>query len=90
MTAIDNISQVTTIGGRSFKWGARTYVMGIINVTTDSFSGDGLRTDVDAAVAQALAFQAAGADVIDVGGESSRPPERLAARAPSLYQQTRS
>lgn len=63
-----------TIGGRGFQWGARTYVMGIVNVTTDSFSGDGLSTDVDAAVAQALAFQDAGADIIDVGGESSRPP----------------
>jgi dihydropteroate synthase len=63
-----------TIGGHGFQWGARTYVMGIVNVTTDSFSGDGLSTDVDAAVAQALAFQDAGADIIDVGGESSRPP----------------
>lgn len=63
-----------TIGGRSFDWGSRTYVMGIVNVTTDSFSGDGLSTDVDAAVSQALAFQEQGADIIDVGGESTRPP----------------
>lgn len=56
-----------------FVWGARTYIMGIVNVTPDSFSGDGLRDDVEAAVAQARAFVAAGADIIDVGGESTRP-----------------
>jgi dihydropteroate synthase len=64
----------TPIGGRDFQWGSRTYVMGIVNVTIDSFSGDGLSDNVDAAVAQALAFQEQGADVIDVGGESTRPP----------------
>ena len=74
MTSIDNISQMTTTDGRGFHWGVRTYVMGIVNVTTDSFSGDGLSTDVEAAVGQALTFQAAGADIIDIGGESSRPP----------------
>ena len=56
-----------------FTWGARTYVMGIINVTPDSFSGDGLAGDVSAAVAQARAFVEAGADLLDVGGESTRP-----------------
>ena len=56
-----------------FTWGTRTYVMGIVNVTPDSFSGDGLRADPDAAAAQARAFVAAGADLIDVGGESTRP-----------------
>ncbi|MCH8899688.1 MAG: dihydropteroate synthase [Acidobacteria bacterium] len=64
----------TTIGRHTFHWGSRTYVMGIVNVTTDSFSGDGLGGDVEAAVAQALAFQEGGADLIDVGGESTRPP----------------
>ncbi len=64
----------TPIGGRDFQWGSRTYVMGIVNVTTDSFSGDGVNDDADAAVAQGLAFQEQGADVIDVGGESTRPP----------------
>ncbi len=54
-------------------WGARTYIMGIVNVTPDSFSGDGVAHDVAAAVAQARAFAAAGADLIDVGGESTRP-----------------
>ncbi|HYS98361.1 MAG TPA: dihydropteroate synthase [Candidatus Dormibacteraeota bacterium] len=61
------------IGGRRFEWGTRTYVMGIVNVTPDSFSGDGLGTDVDAAVAQGLRMVGEGADMLDVGGESTRP-----------------
>jgi len=61
-----------------FTWGKRTYVMGIINATPDSFSGDGLATATDAvlveaAVAQARRFVADGADILDVGGESTRP-----------------
>ena len=62
------------------RWGERTWVMGIINVTADSFSGDGIATPgrsqaeiVDAALAQAGAFVAAGAQLLDVGAESSRP-----------------
>ena len=47
--------------------------MGVLNVTPDSFSGDGLGSDIDAAVEQALRFEADGADIIDVGGESTRP-----------------
>ena len=61
------------IGPREFVWGARTYVMGILNVTPDSFSGDGLGADVEAAVAQARRFVEEGADLLDVGGESTRP-----------------
>ena len=64
----------TIIGGTSFVWGQRTYVMGVVNVTPDSFSGDGLNENVDAAVRQALDFQEWGADIIDIGGESTRPP----------------
>jgi dihydropteroate synthase len=60
-------------GGREFRWGERTYVMGVINVTPDSFSGDGLGGDVEAAVAQGKRFAAEGADILDVGGESTRP-----------------
>ncbi|MCC6606831.1 MAG: dihydropteroate synthase [Anaerolineae bacterium] len=59
-----------------FDWGKRTYVMGILNVTPDSFSGDGIlqRDDeIAAAVAQAQQFAADGADIIDIGGESTRP-----------------
>jgi dihydropteroate synthase len=62
-----------TIGGREFAWGERTYVMGIVNVTPDSFSGDGLGTDVDAALRQATQMREDGADIVDVGGESTRP-----------------
>jgi len=62
-----------TIGNRQFDWGTRTFVMGVVNVTPDSFSGDGLGTDIDAAVEQGLRFEAEGADIIDVGGESTRP-----------------
>lgn len=60
-----------------FDWGSRTYVMGILNVTPDSFSGDGLRVEakgaLDRAMAQARDFVDAGADILDVGGESTRP-----------------
>lgn len=61
------------IGGKNFVWGERTYVMGIINVTPDSFSGDGLAGDVEKAVEQALRFVEEGADILDIGGESTRP-----------------
>ncbi|MBI2856241.1 MAG: dihydropteroate synthase [Chloroflexi bacterium] len=63
----------TRWGTWELEWGRRTYVMGIINVTPDSFSGDGLGYDIDAALEQALRFQEDGADIIDVGGESTRP-----------------
>lgn len=62
-----------TIGGREFIWGARTYLMGVVNVTPDSFSGDGVGTDIDAAVRQAVQMREDGADIIDIGGESTRP-----------------
>ena len=63
---------VTRCGNVEFRWGQRTYVMGVVNVAPDSFSGDGLRS-VDDAVAQARRFVDEGADIIDVGGESTRP-----------------
>jgi dihydropteroate synthase len=56
-----------------FAWGTRTYVFGILNVTPDSFSGDGLAYELTAAANQAVQMIADGADVIDVGGESTRP-----------------
>jgi len=59
--------------GEPLVWERRTYVMGIINLTPDSFSGDGLGTDANAAVEQALRFEAEGADFLDVGAESTRP-----------------
>jgi dihydropteroate synthase len=53
--------------------GESTLVMGVLNVTPDSFSDGGLFLNIDAAVAQAVAMERAGADIIDVGGESTRP-----------------
>jgi dihydropteroate synthase len=68
---MNNLS--STLAGRvEFKWGTRTYVMGIINITPDSFSGDGL-SDKETAVEQALRMESEGADILDVGGESTRP-----------------
>jgi dihydropteroate synthase len=64
------------IGNHAFKWGSKTYVMGILNITPDSFSGDGILTKndtVQAAVEQARAFLSDGAEILDVGGESTRP-----------------
>ena len=73
------------IGKHTFDWGARTYVMGILNITPDSFSGDGLlsspifeengggQVGANIALAQGRSFLASGADILDVGGESTRP-----------------
>jgi dihydropteroate synthase len=80
----------TRIGAATFRWGERTYVMGILNVTPDSFSGDGLMATsgteggaepggdaasdpVERAVATARRMVAEGADLLDIGGESTRP-----------------
>jgi dihydropteroate synthase len=73
MGAQTSVPAPITIRGREFRWGSRTYVMGVVNVTPDSFSGDGLRLDVEAAVAQGRRFEEEGADILDVGGESTRP-----------------
>jgi dihydropteroate synthase len=64
---------VTRCGSLELRWGERTYVMGILNVTPDSFSGDGVGDDIEAAVARAKQLAEEGADIIDVGGESTRP-----------------
>jgi dihydropteroate synthase len=72
------------IGKKVFSWGTRTYVMGILNITPDSFSGDGLAAAGDvvaAALAQARRFAAAGADILDVGGESTRPGAEVVSSA---------
>jgi dihydropteroate synthase len=63
----------TRCGEVEFRWGERTYVMGVLNVTPDSFSGDGVGDDIKAALAQARRLADEGADIIDVGGESTRP-----------------
>ncbi len=72
-SAAKSLPNLTVANGEPLQWGRRTYVMGIINVTPDSFSGDGLAGDVPAIVEQALRFEADGADFLDVGAESTRP-----------------
>ena len=61
------------IGNKEYKLGERTYIMGILNVTPDSFSDGGKFNEMEAAVSQAKKLVEAGADIIDVGGESTRP-----------------
>jgi dihydropteroate synthase len=57
----------------SFDFSRKTYIMGILNVTTDSFSDGGLLFDTSAAINRALRMAEDGADIIDIGGESTRP-----------------
>ncbi len=59
--------------GENLAWGRRTYVMGVVNVTPDSFSGDGLGSDIPAIVDRVLRLEAEGADFLDIGAESTRP-----------------
>jgi dihydropteroate synthase len=75
-TGLPGAPRALVIGPRSFRWGQRTYVMGVLNVTPDSFSGDGLLAAGDpvaAAIALATRMAEEGADILDVGGASSRP-----------------
>ena len=67
------LNRLAVASGETLAWGVRTYVIGIINLTPDSFSGDGLGGDVDGAVDLALRFQDEGADILDIGAESTRP-----------------
>ena len=78
----NRVGGTTRVGGSTFEWGSRTYVMGVINATPDSFSGDGIGSSVQAALAQARSFEQWGADIIDVGGESTRPPSMYAGSEP--------
>jgi dihydropteroate synthase len=66
------VTDALEVRGTRLVWGERTYLMGIVNATPDSFSGDGT-LDARAALDRALAQRAAGADVLDVGAESTRP-----------------
>ena len=71
------------INGKSIDWGVKTYIMGILNLTPDSFSGDGLLShdpssenfhlDLEQILNKAKSLVADGADIIDIGGESTRP-----------------
>jgi dihydropteroate synthase len=67
------MSDNLTIRERCFIWGKRTYIMGILNVTPDSFSDGGKFNTTSAALTQAKTMVAAGADIIDIGGQSTRP-----------------
>ena len=58
---------------RTLVLGERTLIMGVLNVTPDSFSDGGRYLNADAAVARALEMERAGADILDIGGESTRP-----------------
>ena len=78
-----------TIRGHTFTWGSRTYIMGILNLTPDSFSGDGLlqpdqgpeefQIDLDGILEKARNFVENGADILDIGGESTRPGAQMVA-----------
>ena len=57
----------------TFDWRSRTYLMGILNVTPDSFSDGGLYDNVAAAIAQAKQMMNDGADILDIGGQSTKP-----------------
>ena len=85
------LDELTVANGEPLVWGRRTYIMGIINISLDSFSGDGLGRDISATVDQALRMEAEGADFLDVGAESTRPghepitaEEELARLMPAL------
>ncbi len=73
------------LGGRSLELGKRTLVMGIVNVTPDSFSDGGRHFASDAAVAHAFKLLDDGADIVDLGGESTRPGARVGRDNPGVY-----
>jgi dihydropteroate synthase len=70
-----------SLGTRSLELGKRTLIMGVVNVTPDSFSDGGLYLDPEKATAHALRLLDEGADIIDVGGESTRPGAKVAVSA---------
>ncbi len=77
------------IHGHELAWGSRTYIMGILNLTPDSFSGDGLlkktgELDLDGVLSMARDFVAQGADILDIGGESTRPGAQVVNAAQEL------
>ncbi len=72
------------LGSRSLELGKRTMVMGIVNVTPDSFSDGGKHLTADAAVAHALKLLDHGADIVDIGGESTRPGAQVGAENPAV------
>jgi dihydropteroate synthase len=86
----------TTWGRHTLTWGSHTYLMGILNITPDSFSGDGVmladepgQEIIERAVAQAQQMVADGAELIDIGGESTRPGTERAAPLPAALERRR-
>ncbi len=76
-----------SIGRFKLEWGSRTYVMGILNITPDSFSGDGLlgaEGTQEAILARARTFVQAGVDILDIGGESTRPGAQMISEVEEL------
>ncbi|MBF2062864.1 MAG: dihydropteroate synthase [Calothrix sp. C42_A2020_038] len=67
------MSCLLNIRNQTFDWGAKTYIMGVLNITPDSFSDGGQFYTIDTAVAQAFSMIEAGADILDIGGQSTRP-----------------
>jgi dihydropteroate synthase/2-amino-4-hydroxy-6-hydroxymethyldihydropteridine diphosphokinase len=82
------LTRVMPVGPHLWHWGSKSYIMGILNITPDSFSGDGLYRDPERviadAVAQAEGMVAAGADCLDVGGQSTRPGHNLVSEEDEL------
>ncbi len=72
------------LGSRSLELGKRTMVMGVVNVTPDSFSDGGQHLAPEAAVAHALRLMDEGADIVDIGGESTRPGAKVGAADPAV------
>jgi dihydropteroate synthase len=72
-TKVSNALVPWELRRRSFQWGQRTYLMGILNVTPDSFSDGGLFNTLETAVDQAQRLEALGVDMLDIGGQSARP-----------------
>jgi dihydropteroate synthase len=67
------VTKILNIRGKSFDWGSRTYIMGVLNVTPDSFSDGGQFQTVAAAVDRSIQMVRSSVDIIDIGGESTKP-----------------
>lgn len=65
--------KIITIRNKSFEWGKRTYLMGVLNITPDSFSDGGDFNTIESALIQAENMVKSGVDIIDIGGQSTRP-----------------
>jgi dihydropteroate synthase len=73
------------IRNHSFQWGLRTYLMGVLNITPDSFSDGGEFNTINTALNQAREMIASGADILDIGGQSTRPGAKKISLAEELH-----